>query len=578
VNAVDIMFRGDPRQAVAAAEETSAAIRGVGETSAVTNAETGKLERGILAGSGAFRGLGRSVAYASGAFLAAAGLTDAFKGAFDESEKLEKAQRSLDAAIAHTGGNVAKLRPQYDATAKAAAQYGMSQADATEGLARATLLTGSAEKAQRAYQEALVISKGDQVPFASALTATSKAQEGITTSLQRYGIEVKKGASGQEQFTAVMGRWAGQAAANTTNLDKLRSKAENLAATLGGPLRAALNYIAGELVDLIAWLQSPAVAGALASFRTDFLQAVQPIVTWFQQNWPEIKQVIVETVQDAWTVVKDTIAVFEAGWRVFGGTIKTIVKNDFAAIVGVIQGVVKVIRGVVEIVKGIAHGDWGLVWKGIKDVVSGAIGAILAVLKGLGKDAAAILGLAAHLMWQALKAGFNDLVKLAKSLPHLIVSAIGDLSHLLWDAGKALIEGLIGGIKSMFGKLGHLAGSIGGFVKGLKGPLPKDLILLEPEGAAIMQGLMNGIAGQFPALQQLVSGIGPSLSSGMVSTPVLAGRGAGSIVPAAAAGSGGPTYVFHVTSLASTPRGVAQELGKIVRSAPRSPAISVVAR
>jgi hypothetical protein len=255
VNAVQILFTGEAAGAVAAADETKAAILGVGETSAVSNAEMGKLERGVLAGSGAFRGLGRSIGLASGAFLLAGGFAEGLKSTIDESEKLEKAQDSLRAAIEHTGGDVAKQMPQYEATAKAAAEFGVSQADATQMQARALLLTGDNTKAQHAYQEALVISKATGKDFNSVLTATAKGQDGVTTSLQRYGITIKTGTSGQDQFTQVMGRFGDQARANTTNMDRLRANAANLGAEVGGPLLEGLNLVAGALSNLVGWIQ-----------------------------------------------------------------------------------------------------------------------------------------------------------------------------------------------------------------------------------------------------------------------------------------------------------------------------------
>lgn len=60
------------------------------ETAALdrTNRELGQATRGALAGSGAFRGLGRSLAFASGGFLGAAGLVHGIRLALDASSAL----------------------------------------------------------------------------------------------------------------------------------------------------------------------------------------------------------------------------------------------------------------------------------------------------------------------------------------------------------------------------------------------------------------------------------------------------------------------------------------------------------
>lgn len=215
----------------------------------------GSSVRGATAGSGVFRGLGRSLAFASGGFLAFAGVSSTLRSAIEGAENLKKAQDALSVAVQHTGGDVTKLVPRYTAIAKSAQQFGVNQADATTALNRATVLTGDAAKAQRAYEEALVISKATGKDFNSVLTATAKGQEGITTSLQRYGIELKKGTPGQEQFNRVMARFQGQARANTSEIDRFRATWQNTEAILGNALLPTLNKILSRFSSWLTRMQ-----------------------------------------------------------------------------------------------------------------------------------------------------------------------------------------------------------------------------------------------------------------------------------------------------------------------------------
>lgn len=574
MNAVEIMFTGSSTGAVAAADETKTSIEGVGTTAKTSSSKA----------MSSFSSLGSTMKAVAGTF-AALGAVHLFEGAISSAEQLVKATDSLSTALHKQGADVDALMPKYQAVAKAAAQYGIDQADAMQGLARATTLTGSAAQGMRAYQEAVVISKATGKDFNAVLTATAKGQEGVTTSLQRYGIEIPKGTAGTKQLADVMERFGGQAKANTSNMDRLRANAQNLETELGGPLLTAVNYLAGALSSLILWFESPSTQGAIDKFASGFMTKIQPIVTWFQQNWPEIKTIIVTTVQDAWAIVKDTIAAFQAGWREFGSTITTIVKNDFQTIGNVILDVVKVIRGVVQIVQGIAHGNWHEVWDGIKNVVSGALSAILDALRGLGRNAATILGKAAHLMWTALSDGFADLVKLAKAIPAKIVTAIGKLGRLLYNAGGDLIQGLINGVKH---KAEALLGTLKGIVDKAKGVVKSALGIFSPSkvfygyGVNLMEGLAGGISD--------ASGL-PVASLGSVSslTPSLSSSALGSGAGAASAGAAGyPTTTLsgvhyhnctiNVTSLSRTARGLAKELGDMVASAPRSPKLYVTAR
>lgn len=232
---------GSRQQAAAtllAADAEAKYARAIG----VRTAETTKLARANSLFRGTVGGIGGFLGVTIGA--------EAAFSAIHSAENLAAAQRSLDAAIAHTGGSAAQLRGEYLATAKAAAQFGVDEVTATQSLARATLLTGDAESAQRAYTEALVISKALGKDFNQVLIATAKGQEGSTTSLKRYGIILEKGANGQKQFNFIMKRYGDQAKANTTETDKFKASLHNLGTTLGTIVLPGLDKLLGGLTKL----------------------------------------------------------------------------------------------------------------------------------------------------------------------------------------------------------------------------------------------------------------------------------------------------------------------------------------
>lgn len=231
-----------------------------GRSAATAERSIGKATRGALAGTGIFHGLGRSLAFASGGYLAFAGASALVSDAIHGAEDLEKAQHGLATAIEHTGGNVAVLGAKYERTARAEQQFGIDDAAALTGLARATVLTGDAASAQRAYAEALVISKATGKDFNAVLTATSKGQEGVTTSLQRYGILIAKGTPGQQQYFTVMSRFAGQARANTTEGDRFNATLHNSEEIIGTAILPTLNEYLGELGS---WLNKMNRSGRL---------------------------------------------------------------------------------------------------------------------------------------------------------------------------------------------------------------------------------------------------------------------------------------------------------------------------
>lgn len=347
---------------------------------------------------------------------------DFAKGAIEGAENLRKAQESLDAAIEHTGGNADKLTRQYTATAKAAAQFGITQTDATRGLAKATLLTGSAAAAQRAYQEAVVISKATGKDFNAVLTATSKGQVGITTSLRRYGILIDSTASGQEQFNQVMGRFAGQAEANTSASDKLHASFANLQTNLGTLLLPTFEKIVGWLNRFVLWLQSPQVSAAMHRFVA----------------------VVKIGFEDAWHVIQRVIAVIQDLWRTFGHTIVTQARNVWDAVKNTIKNALEIIRGIIDVIGGIIHGDWSRVWKGITEIVGGAVKQIWNMLRYAVRTLGNIAGLIGHAIYSGIMSGLNALKNAFVSLFNWIV---GKLQWLLdkIHAVTSKIPGLGGG-------------------------------------------------------------------------------------------------------------------------------------
>lgn len=260
-----------------------------------------KMSRGALAGTGILGRMGRSLAFASSGFLAVAIAADAITSSIRDAESLAKAQESLSVAIRHTGGDLQKLQPRYTATAKAAAQFGISQIDATTGLARATVLTGNASAAQRAYQEALLISKATGKDFNTALTATSKAQEGITTSLRRYGILVTPTMRGTQQLALVMKRFGGQAAANTTAMDKLHASFTNALTTIGTQLLPSFEKAATAVAD---WLTKMNRSGQLEHDVASGMKDIHTVASPLVKSIHELASAV-GLLNDAWKGLRD---------------------------------------------------------------------------------------------------------------------------------------------------------------------------------------------------------------------------------------------------------------------------------
>lgn len=192
-----------------------------------------------------------------------------------------------------------------------------------------------------------------------------------------------------------------------------------------------------------------------------------------------------------------------------------------ASFINVVAHLYTALRDLVLFVSDVFHLRFGKAFNDLKGVVSNALGAIVAYLKGWPADAVKALGALGGLLVdkgkdliKGLLTGIGnkvfDLIDYIESIPDRIVGWIGDLGTLLYDAGKHVIQGLINGIKAS-------GGSLINTVKGVAedwvaGPFKHVLGMKSPSkvfhgyGLNIMQGLANGItAGSSGASKAIVT-------------------------------------------------------------------------
>jgi murein DD-endopeptidase MepM/ murein hydrolase activator NlpD len=123
---VGIEFDGRANGAATAGRQAREAIRGVRQEAGAASHpvrqldnDLGKLTRGAVAGSGVFRGFGRSIAFASSGFLGAYGLSAAVRGAASELTNSIKVTARVNQVVAATGGVAGVTAKHIDALANA---------------------------------------------------------------------------------------------------------------------------------------------------------------------------------------------------------------------------------------------------------------------------------------------------------------------------------------------------------------------------------------------------------------------------------------------------------------------------
>jgi hypothetical protein len=426
------------------------------------------------------------------------------KGGVEGAEHLAKAQESLQTAVERTGGSFDALKPRLTDLAKSSAEFGINQADATTALARATLITGDAEKGMIAYKEAQVIAAATGKDLSAVTVATSKAIDGHVGSLQRYGITVDKNASSQEQYNAVMARFEGQAQANTTATDKLSANFQNLQTNIGTLLLPVFNEAVDGLNRLITWLESPRVAAALGRMEDDF-----------KHLWAVVKPSI-DNIIDAAKLVTEFI---EAHWAT--------IERNMNALKTVVEDALKGVRDAIKLVDDLLHGDWSKAWNDAKHLVGDVIDGIETILTNSLdniKGAALAIGKA---VLNGIEDGITGIGAFILSTIHGIESAISNAAGDVLAAGEHFGASIVHGIES----------GITSAAKALAGAIDSGII--GPIDAVI--GAWDSLHFHFDVPPVKVFGHeiwgGSSYDVGVIQIPQIPRLASGGIVPATPGGT-----------------------------------------
>lgn len=307
--------------------------------------------------------------------------------------------------------------------------------------------------------------------------------------------------------------------ATDNKLGKVGGSADRLGKTLHGTASANITKfqrtLKTKLVDLVGGKVLPALTKFSDEVGPKFAKAFGEIKKWVDENQDKIQEwsdKIRQIVTLVGGIISAGLTVIGALWHKFGSTILDTVAGLITGILNYWAGIFTMILGVWNIFAGIFTGDWDRVWKGIKQIFSGAIKAIGAILgigltlikatwkltwdliKGVVKKAWNII--VAGVKWgvNKVKAWIHGLASLPgkvgawfgrmktaavskaqslanwmKSLPGKIKRALGSTGSMLWNAGRNVIAGMIRG---MLSKIGDVGNAVSGIVQKIRDRLP----------------------------------------------------------------------------------------------------------
>jgi phage-related protein len=310
-------------------------------------------------------------------------------------------------------------------------------------------------------------------------------------------------------------------------------------------LGAALAPVIKLVADLLQAVLGPAIA-ALAPI----VAALTPIIAK-----------VGETLQLVISVLTPLINLLVALLIPVVQSLAPIITTVFTVIADVIKAALDVVMGTIEFTLGILTGDWDRAWRGIEQIVNGAMNLVKSVILG----ALQIIGSVFSNTWNALvnvvsiawgairnavSTGVSSVVDFVANLPGRILGFFGNFGNLLYNAGADLLRGLMNGIASMVGQVIGRAQQVGrDILNGVKGVLgisspSKEMAKL---GVFAGEGLVLGLASMATQIAAAAEAAGQALlgaTGSGVSTALNLSAGTTSVN-----GAGSGPVVFQQTNI-----------------------------
>lgn len=161
---------------------TTEAIKKEGAAADQTTRELGQLSRGAVAGSGVLRGFGRSVAFASGAFLGTAGLVYAIRSAVRTGLDFEREMRNVNSIARLSDSEFAKLTQSVLELAGPSAQAPKTLAEGLYEL----------ESSGFSASDSLTILEASSKAATAGLTDNATATKAVAAALNAYHLPAEQ--------------------------------------------------------------------------------------------------------------------------------------------------------------------------------------------------------------------------------------------------------------------------------------------------------------------------------------------------------------------------------------------------
>lgn len=219
---------------------------------AASERNLGRATRGALAGSGAFAHLGRSLAFASGGFLAFASASTLIRRSVDEAMQAAATERQLTTQFAAGGLDFDDYREKLEAATIATSRLsGFTRDQLLQSFLQAFRGSRDFGAGLKLMEASADAARGTGKGLNVVTLALTKAFLGQTGAARRLGILIPANVKGVAALDFVMRRFRGQAEAGTTEQQRFAAALQLTQISIGQALLPEVDNILDKTAD---WL------------------------------------------------------------------------------------------------------------------------------------------------------------------------------------------------------------------------------------------------------------------------------------------------------------------------------------